>query len=73
MTSDTTKRQGPFFKGNSIAARAHFLAERPIPKETGLTKASRPSVPVNIITGSLGVGKTATSNPLLERRPQGET
>lgn len=40
--------------------------------ETRMTKPSRPPVPVNIITGSLGVGKTTTINRLLEQRPQGE-
>lgn len=34
---------------------------------------SPPPVPVNIITGSLGVGKTTAINRLLGQRPEGET
>lgn len=38
-----------------------------------MPKEPRPPVPVNIITGSLGVGKTTALNSLLERRPQQES
>eukprot|EP00959_Pyramimonas_sp_CCMP1952_P103787 2170113-Pyramimonas_sp.AAC.1 len=34
--------------------------------------ANMGKIPVNIITGSLGVGKTTAIRALLERRPQGE-
>jgi len=37
-----------------------------------MVKRARPRIPVNLIAGPLGVGKTTAMNHLLERRPHGE-
>ena len=37
-----------------------------------MNKQPRKRIPVNLIAGTLGVGKTTTINHLLEQRPQGE-
>ena len=37
-----------------------------------MSKHSRPPIPVNVIAGPLGVGKTTVINHLLQSRPPGE-
>ena len=37
-----------------------------------MSKSSRAPIPVNVIAGSLGVGKTTTINHLLKQRPPDE-